>query len=476
MELRANDVLGDRFRLERLLGEGGMGTVWSAFELKTNQRVALKFLRGNASPEAMKRFFREARAAMAVKHPSVVRVHEVCVGPDGSPLMVMEFLQGESLGDRLQRGKLLLSEAAPILLRVVSAIGTAHSMGIVHRDLKPDNVYVVAGERHEKVRVLDFGIAKLTAQSGEAMATAGLTSTGAVLGTPYYMSPEQVFADKTIDHRCDIWSIGVMTYECLTGKKPITGDSIGALLRAITDARHVPLQAVEPELPPDVCDLVERMLSVERDARPRDLREVFAILARYSPRDSDVLAFGEATADGTLGFDDTAPSERLKLSTIADAIAVSSKASTADGVAHSQHVVPTRPSRKPILITAMIAALLGGAGIAVVAYRNNATTANGATSAASQVVAASGVLTETVPSAPATASVTSTPSAAPSASASAVASTSKVPQRPVGDPRRRPGDATPQLPPITTTSASTAPAKTGAPAGPVFQSNNPYGN
>jgi serine/threonine-protein kinase len=473
MELRENDVLGDRFRLERLIGQGGMGTVWSARELPTNKRVALKFLRGTASAEAMKRFFREARAAMAVKHPSVVRVHEVCIGPDGGPLMVMELLDGESLGNRLQRGKLLLSEAAPILLRVVSAIGTAHAMGIVHRDLKPDNVFIVQGDRHEKVRVLDFGIAKLTAQSGEAMATAGLTSTGAVLGTPYYMSPEQVFADKSIDHRADIWSIGIMAYECLTGKKPISGDSIGALLRAITDARHVPLKDVEPDLPPDVCELTERMMSVDREARPRDLREVFAVLAKYSPRDSDVLAFGEATADGTLQFDDTAPSEKLRLVKVADAIASSSGGSTNDGVARSHSIAPRKASRMPVLLSGLIAAVVGGSIVTGVAiWKANANTTI-TTTAPSQTASNSLAAKPPEPSASA---ASAAPSSLPSASPppSAVASTKSTPRPFAPDTRRPPAGSAPPLPPLASAATSAQPAKTAAPTNPL--TNNPYGD
>ena len=248
--LRENEIVGGRFRLERLLGEGGMGVVWAAHDLGTDRRVALKFLRvANLTEQIAKRFYREARAAMAVRHPNVVRIHEVFVGTDGRPVMSMDYLEGESLAERLEReGKLSLAAFSEVFLPVVSAIGAAHERGIIHRDLKPENIFLCRTMTGFEVRVLDFGIAKLTASDGEAAATAGLTATGAMMGTPYYMSPEQVFAHKDIDHRSDIWSLGVIMYECLSGKKPVRGDSIGAILQVIMTAIPEPLRVVEPTL------------------------------------------------------------------------------------------------------------------------------------------------------------------------------------------------------------------------------------
>lgn len=304
--MRENEIVGGRFRLERLLGEGGMGVVWAAHDLSADRRVALKFLRvANLTEQIAKRFYREARAAMAVRHPNVVRIHEVFVGTDGRPVMSMDFLDGESLAERLEReGKLSLAAFGDVFLPVVSAIGAAHARGIIHRDLKPENIFLCRTMTGFDVRVLDFGIAKLTASEGEAAATAGLTATGAMMGTPYYMSPEQVFAHKDIDHRSDIWSLGVILYECLSGKKPVRGDSIGAILQVIMTAIPEPLRMVEPTLPPDLLALADAMLTVKKEGRPSSLAEVTAVIERYSL--AKTLPFGDV-GSAPLSLADTLP-------------------------------------------------------------------------------------------------------------------------------------------------------------------------
>ncbi len=312
MRLRENESIGGRFRLERLLGQGGMGVVWAAQDLRDDRRVALKFLRvNNLTEEIARRFYREARAAMAVHHPNVVRIHEVFVGPDGNPIMSMDCLEGESLAARLDReGKLSLADFCDVFLTVVSAIGSAHARGIIHRDLKPENIFLCKSRAGVDVRVLDFGIAKLTATEGEAARTAGLTATGAMLGTPYYMSPEQVFAEKNIDHRSDIWSLGVILYECLSGRRPVTGDSMGAILQVIMTGIPEPLRTLVPSLPPDILDLSDAMLSIRREDRPASLGEVCAVVSRHSL--TRTLPFG-AFGSAPLSLEDTLPLEPTRL-------------------------------------------------------------------------------------------------------------------------------------------------------------------
>ncbi len=283
LDLSAGLVVGARYRLERRLGRGGMGEVWSAEQLITRKRVALKFLTAGTGDDAetRHRFLREARAACAVSHPNVVQVHDVIELEGEVPALVMELLKGESLEAKLQRdGKLPIEEALAIMLRVVSAVGTAHTLGIVHRDLKPDNIFLAETPEGVDVKVLDFGIAKFATTDAGA-ATAELTATGATLGTPFYMSPEQAFGEKRVDHRADIWSLGIVLFRCLSGELPTRADNLGQILKIIM-VRSIPrLADAAPEVPKPVAALVDKMLSYEPADRPSDLREVKAALEAF---------------------------------------------------------------------------------------------------------------------------------------------------------------------------------------------------
>jgi len=287
MELGPGTMIGGRYRLEHLLGRGGMGEVWAAQHQVTRRGVALKFLNVDhgAMPQMRRRFLREARAASAVAHPNVIQIQDVFELDDETPVMVMDLLTGEALGDKLARqGALTVDETAQIMAPVVSALGTAHALGIVHRDLKPENIFLARsadGESRIEVKVLDFGIAKL-AHAVELDQTGAVTGTGAVLGTPYYMALEQAYGEKDIDHRADIWSLGVVLYECLAGRRPIEGDNFGQIIKFLTHGTIPPLTEVAPHVPADISQLVARMLERAREDRPQDLREVLTVLRRYT--------------------------------------------------------------------------------------------------------------------------------------------------------------------------------------------------
>jgi serine/threonine-protein kinase len=285
-----------RYELRRLLGEGGMGEVWAGIHLVTRRPVALKFLKGDAGKDLRRRFIREARAASVVHHPNVVQMIDILELDDGAPVLVMDLLEGITLAELLaRRASLEVGELATLLLPVISAVGSAHEVGIVHRDLKPANIFLV--ERMEEspdVRVLDFGVAKFTAHEGDAAETGHLTRTGEVLGTPYYMPPEQVFGEHDVDHRADIWALGVIMYECLAGHRPFEGSNAGQILKAIMMGKLAPLSEVAPRVPESVSALVGRMLSIERAQRPSDLREVIEILRPFS--DVHIQSFGTARA------------------------------------------------------------------------------------------------------------------------------------------------------------------------------------
>lgn len=252
------EVIAEKFRLDRPIGSGGMGAVWRADHLVTRRPVALKFLHPSRhfDPSARARLLREARAAGAVEHPAVVAIHDV-VEVDGAPVLVMDWLEGESLRERLDRDHRLTPRTAATVARVVlSALVVAHARGIVHRDLKPENIFLSHCDPAQ-TRLLDFGVAKIARTDG----LQGLsTETGAVLGTPHYMAPEQAFGEKDVDGRADLWALGVVLYECLSGERPIGGENLGQILRAMTECRVTPLGRVVPEVPAALAELVDGLL------------------------------------------------------------------------------------------------------------------------------------------------------------------------------------------------------------------------
>ena len=279
--LTEGTVLADTYRLERVIGEGGMGVVWAARDVHDGRDVALKVLADDRAtdPTQQARILREASAAMTIDHPNVVKVRAVLETDAGVPFIVMERLEGESLRALLlRRGALDPEVCLPIVLGVADAIAAAHAAGIVHRDLKPENVFLPSSGG---VKVLDFGVAKRFAR-GAMESEASLTSTGAVIGTPYYMAPEQVFGDEDIDARADVWSLGVILYECLAGKRPTEAEGFGPILKRITSANFDPLPA---SVPPRLASITTRMLSRDRAARPSldDVRAALANLDEPSP-------------------------------------------------------------------------------------------------------------------------------------------------------------------------------------------------
>ncbi len=296
MQLEVGVVIADRYRLDAKLGAGGMAVVWAATHVVTRKTVALKFLAREytAHQEARARFVREARAASMVDHANVVAIHDVVELPGGRLVMVMDRLVGETLRERLDRERTLpLGEVARLMLPVISAAGTAHAVGVVHRDLKPDNIFLTT--RPAGVRVLDFGIAKLTKKSTNP---SDLTVTGSVLGTPHYMAPEQIFGERDVDAGADVWAIGVILFECLTGAPPFKGDNPGQILKAILQTDAPPLVEQMRVVPENLNELVGRMLLHDRRKRPADLCEIFEVLQEHSQ--AAARAFGPAQAPITV--------------------------------------------------------------------------------------------------------------------------------------------------------------------------------
>jgi pimeloyl-ACP methyl ester carboxylesterase len=272
----ANDP-GERvgsYEIQEQLGSGGMGVVFRALDRRLNRPVALKFLPATvgAEPQLRQRFLQEAKAAASLDHINICTIYGVEQAPDGRLFLVMPYYEGGTLQGRIRRGPLPVAEALDYARQLARGLGHAHAAGIVHRDIKPANVTVT---RSGQVKILDFGIAK--------MADASLTRTGMVLGTLAYMSPEQASGEKQVDHRTDLWALGVVLYEMLAGRRPFAQDTIAALFHAVQALDPLPLIDIRPEVSPALQQLVTRLLQKQRDQRYPDAAALLEALDAVEP-------------------------------------------------------------------------------------------------------------------------------------------------------------------------------------------------
>ncbi|MCA9582785.1 MAG: serine/threonine protein kinase, partial [Myxococcales bacterium] len=268
-------VLQERYRIIRKLGEGGMGSVYEARHELIGKKVAVKTLNPAFAkdPGLVERFRREARAATAAGNAHIIDVTDLGTLPDGSPFLVMEYLEGTEFGDLLAReGALPVGRAVHILSQVCDALGAAHGKGIVHRDLKPENIYLIHLQGDpDFVKVLDFGISKMQ-EAKEGVKS--LTQTGTALGTPHYMSPEQAQGLATTDHRADIYALGVILYYALSGTVPFDADSYAALVLKIFQEVPKPLVELRSDIPPELDALVQRCLAKKPEDRFASVQEL----------------------------------------------------------------------------------------------------------------------------------------------------------------------------------------------------------
>jgi serine/threonine protein kinase len=276
-------IIDEKYRIIGAVGEGGMSSIYEAEHLGLDRRVAIKVLHPSLSddPEAIARLRHEAKVVSAIGHPNICEVFDLGRTADGSPYLVMELLMGESLADRIKgSGAMHFGELAPLVKQVLRALDAAHDKGILHRDLKPENVFIEDG-RHGSppiAKLLDFGISK--SMSYDFIESQRLTHTGMVMGTPYYMAPEQARGDSGLDQRVDLWAIGVMMYEALAGRRPFVATNYNALLVKILTSRPRPVQKIDPLIPNGAAAIIERALSKLREDRFQTAREMIDAISR----------------------------------------------------------------------------------------------------------------------------------------------------------------------------------------------------
>jgi serine/threonine-protein kinase len=303
------DTVAGKYRIERLLGEGGMGAVFAAEHLLLEQRVAIKVISAHLSGGAAReRFLREARAAARVRSEHVTQVLDVGEEPDGTIFMVLEFLEGKNLAELLEeRGTLPIDEAVALALEGLIGVAAAHAAGIVHRDLKLENLFVARRQNGSRcVKVLDFGISKSLGESKN------LTASGAMVGSPYSMSPEQIRDAKSVDARTDVWSMGIVTYALLTGGSPFVAEDVGGVLAAILERTPPPLEDSRPGAPIGLNVTLQRALAKDRAQRFSSVVDLADSLSPYAGLRGAALASEVRRALGQGAVDTVAPDSKAE--------------------------------------------------------------------------------------------------------------------------------------------------------------------
>jgi len=481
--VQPGDRIAGKYRVERVLGEGGMGVVVAAHHEELEQRVAVKFLLPEVAKraDAAERFRREARAAAKIRSEHVVRVIDVGATEDGIPYMVMEYLEGNDVSDELRvRNWLPIEEAVGIILQACEAVAEAHASGIVHRDLKPANLFLAKRTDGSRlVKVLDFGISKSVA--GSSMSDLSLTNTSALIGSPLYMSPEQMTSAKNVDTRTDIWALGAILYQLLAGRPPYVADSLPMLCSALINETPPDLTTLRAEIPSELAAVVAKALCKDRNERWSNVADFAIELARFAAsgrvhaeRASRVL--GSVVTSQLPPIASTpAMSKSSELSASSDAV----PAASAEAVSEQATMLAgqgtldswgktgresTAPQSRRSKLPAVIGAVIVAGALAAWGIVHTTARASTATSAAQPPAETAAPQTATAPP-PATTAATVEPaaSAEPEPSAEALDSGAAPPE-----PKPKP-QATPKAAPKTTRpKAATSTAKPKTPALPDF--------
>ena len=451
---REGDIIAGRYRVERVLGQGGMGVVVAARHTSLRQRVAVKFLRPAALklPGASARFLREAQAAAAIHSEHVARVTDMGTLGTGSPFMVMEHLDGTDLSSFLKtKGPLPIKEAVDFVLQASEALAEAHKLGIVHRDLKPSNIFVTThADGTPLIKVLDFGLSKVLDPDAAFAAESSLTETEMVVGSPHYMSPEHVRSLKYVDARTDIWSLGVILYQLLTARRPFDGDSLPSVFAKIVTEPPDSLRNVRPEVPPALEAAVLCCLEKDVNQRFQSVSEFARAIAPFGPETSRISAER---------IERVLPSLRTSGSSLPAVIAAEDPTTASVGTWARTKVRSRR--RTAVALAAGGAAALGAIITVVLILLARDPGQGGASSrslaTAGEAGTGAAVLTATAPE------------AAPRATVTAVAAIATVDSGPPGAPPQvstvaATSSAIPAGEPSPATGAPTTPATTKAPA------------
>jgi serine/threonine protein kinase len=444
--VRPGDILAQKYRVERVLGVGGMGVVVAATHLELEQRVALKFMLGDGfkTPDALTRFQREARIAVKLRSEHVARVSDTGTLENGAPYIVMEYLEGTDLGAQLaQYGPMPVGFAAECIVQACDAVGEAHAHGIVHRDLKPANLFLTqTPDGSALVKVLDFGISKASNGLDSGMA---MTKTGTVMGSPLYMSPEQMRSLKNVDARADVWALGVIMYELLTGQTPFIGDSFGDLLLAVMTTPHPPIRQLRPDVPLQIAALVDACLAKEPTVRVQSVAEIAQVLAPFCSAAGIVLA-QRITALAR------------KAGTTGDPRAAASATGAGWGSTHRE-----QPRSKQVWLGAVvgIVVLAGGILVGVVLLGRSHPQVDTSTGSNSASVASAGASTAVPASAPQQASSAIATTAPAAGSVPALATSTSPPAPAAADSQQAP--TTPKSGPAPAAKPRTTPTTPPAP-------------
>jgi len=366
----AGDMIAGKYRLESQIGTGGMGVVFAATHLHLDQRVALKFLLPEAakSAEVVERFWREARAAVKIQSEHVARVMDIGMLDGGVPYIVMEYLEGDDLENIVKaQGPLPVAEAVRFVLHACEALAEAHAMGIVHRDIKPANLFLaMRADGSRIVKLLDFGISKASPMWGEDGPRA-LTMTTAVIGSPRYMSPEQLRSSRDVDTRSDVWAIGVTLFELLGATSPFAKGTMPEVCASILKDEPQSLAGLRPEVPPELENVIKKCLAKDADQRWKNLGELAVALRPFGPlgiidisieRIVGVLQQAAALASNTNIGNERRPSWP-PISTKSVAAAERGRSTTPLPVSSEAARAPTRDS-DPDLTEEQLLAKLGG--------------------------------------------------------------------------------------------------------------------